>query len=102
MTGEEAKWILTPELAVNQIHDNASKAVCGIHAKMVARKKYMQNFFNDAPKGPISVYNFTQRMNKTGIIIEPVDFQIILKYYKDDNGVNWEKFVEDVDEARLL
>ncbi|OHS93298.1 hypothetical protein TRFO_11922 [Tritrichomonas foetus] len=102
MDGDTAKWILTPELAQNQINDHAHKVLCGIHEKLKVRRKKIANYFLGVPSGKMSVYNFNQRLNNLDIVIEPVEQQILLTKYKNDNGVDWELFVHDVETAQLM
>lgn len=106
MSGDEVKWILSPDLARNQIDDNAHLINCQIHAKIAARRKIILDYFAGVPKGrPIDAKEFSNRISKIDIVLEPFELQILIEKYKcnqDKTKVDWEQFCNDVHNVRLF
>lgn len=106
MSVEDVKWTLTPELAKSQIDENVFTVNCQIHSKLIARKKRIEDYFIGCPVGsPIPYSEFVQRLSKIDIVLESVELQMLFIKYRvsdDDTQIEWEKFVKELQAARVL
>lgn len=109
-----AKWLLYEPQMKNDAAESAVKLVAMIRGKLDGRNRSIRMYFRDAQRGRMmSKDEFLSRLQTLNIVIQGDDLDVLLEKYsrKPQNAdfqqsssdlVDWESFVNDVENSRIF